>query len=124
MDGFSFPGFDARVFFGNFSEEFEKFDKANFSEKLGFRIIETIQIHEKYVYNATHFLNDIALVKVKGSFDPKRIVPLCSAGVGFGSKQACQFFLKKTLDFEKKEIYIALKKKNELRRNRLIIAEI
>ena len=73
--------FEAKVYFGNFTQSLGEFDKGGFSEKLdSYAInIEDIDVHEDYVNNNTHFLNDIAVIKIDGSFDPERILRMCNS---------------------------------------------
>ena len=78
---------EAWVYFGNFSEDIGEFKKIEFLRKLESFPVQDIKIHEHYANNDTHFLNDIAIIKVKGSFDPEMFVRMCGSGDKSGSNK-------------------------------------
>ena len=67
---------EARIYFGDFNQSLGLFDKTKYAKKFKTYEIEEIKIHRKYWLDGN--ANDIAVLKVKGSFPTKNQIRLCT----------------------------------------------
>ena len=70
---------EAWVFVGNYSQNLGVFDRNVYGEKLQKFLVTSVTLHEGFFKNDTHYLNDIAIVRVNGTFTQERILPLCKS---------------------------------------------
>ena len=69
----------AWVFHGNYSQHLGAFDKNVYEKKLQKLAVKNITIHEDYFFNDTTSVNDIAILRVEGSFNKDDILTKCSS---------------------------------------------
>ena len=79
LDPFLASTCEAWVYYGNFSQHLGTFDQIVYGEKLEKLKVKSINVHENYFVNDSTPFNDIAILRVEGTFRQNEILTRCSS---------------------------------------------